>query len=234
MVIWRLWSADGIIRSKQKLSTFQYNSVAKALSLSPKQLPLLASLVGNDVTESLNRKLDKFFKRFDRTQHKIRNVAQFIRTNCHNIDCQRISRDKIQQIVQQIFNASHSERVELIKTSIESYNVNIPPNCIVDPIERKLQNTDMYASYVENMFHIQSLNLQSYDLYGDDLMPNLPDLLTSWVKCRKGVLMKNAKNPLNTFTLLVKKNANVKYDEYEESLTNPTGEVMAFRFNTFK
>lgn len=220
---WRLWSSDGIIRSKLKLATFEYNSVGKVLSLPKHQLPLLATLAGNDVTDSINLKLDSIFKR-DHTQHKIRNVAKFIRENCAGMDCNRMSDSDIQHIVQQMLNSANSKWENLIRTSIASYNTNIPPVAIVDPIEKALHNSEMYTPYVENMSTIQSLNMQFYDLRGMDPETNLPNLLTDWVKRRKGVLMKNAGNPSSTFTLLVKKDFSEKYKDHEESVICPDPE----------
>lgn len=158
-----------------------------------------------------------FLKRYS-SRPKIQNVVQFIHVKCGKFNRSRITDNDIQQIVQQICEPSSSQWLQLFRNSIDSYDTNIPPITIIDPIEMKLLHTDMYTPYVGNMFDIQSLNLQFYDLRGCNSEASLPDLLTDWVKRRKGILMNKVKDSSHTFTLLVKKDVSEKYKDHEETL----------------
>lgn len=223
---WRLWSSTGIVQSKLRLRTIEYNrkSIERILSLSIDQLPLFASLVGNDITnsKSLSSKLDNFFRKIGSSEQKIRNVAKFVRDLKCGINFKRISDNNIRQIVEKIFGQANGTWEQLIKSSIDSYNVDYSPPAITDPIEAKLSHSDMYRPYMENTGSIQVIIMSYYDLRGCAPDTSLPELLTDWMKRRKGILMMNGtKDPSNTFTVLVKRNFEEKCMAHTESLIYP-------------
>lgn len=221
---WRLWSSTGIIHSKLRLRTIEYNRKCfkRILSLTVDQLPLFASLVGNDITTHISAKLDNIFRKTGSTEQKIRNVAKFINNlNC-GINFKRISDNDIRQIVKKIFGNANETWVQLIKSSIVSYKTDYSPSPITDPIEAKLSHSHMYRPYVENMGNVQVIIMSFYDLRGGiGSDTSLPGLLMDWMKRRKGILMNGTKDPTNTFTVLMKKNFEEKCMAHTESLTYP-------------
>lgn len=77
------------------------------------------------------------------------------------------------------------------------------------------------------MAPVQSRGMAFYDLRGCASEVSLPDLLTGWIKRKKGILMMNeTKDKSNTFTLIVKKNFNVGCMAYTETPTYPECEFM--------
>lgn len=225
---WRLWSSHEIIRSKLRLRAIEYNrnSIGRILSLTVDQLPLFATLVGNDITNSktFNLKLDAFFRSIGPPAQKIRNVAKFIRDMGGNIvNFKRISDNDIRRIVRKMFgNANNNSAWEqLIRSSIDSYNTDYSSVTVTDPIEASFLHSNMYASYMENMGPIQVAIMSFYDLRGCTSDVNMPRVLTNWIKRRKGILMNATKNPSNTFTLLIKKSFDEKCMAHTETLTYP-------------
>lgn len=230
--LWRLWSSTEIVRSKLRLRTIEYNrkSIERILSLTADQLPLLASLVGNDITNSktLNLKLDNVFRQTGSSEQKIRNVAKFIRELKCGINFKRISENNVRQIVEKIFGHANETWQKLIKNSIDSYNTDYSSPAIADPMEAKLLHSNMYRPYMENMGNVQVIIMSYYDLRGGCSAANtsLPDLLMDWLKRRKGILTANvSKDPANTFTVLVKKNFDEKCMAHTETVTYPNCEL---------
>lgn len=226
--LWRLWSSNGIVQSGSRLKTIEYqrNSIERILSLKRDQLPLFATLLGNDITntKTFNLRIDNFFKEIGPPGQKIRNVARFIRDLGPGMNFKRLSESNIREMVEIIFGRANSTWEKLIRTSIDSYNTDFSPAVITDPIEKKLLHSNMYPSYMESMANIQTINMVFYDLRGCNSDTSLPDLLIDWIKRRKGIVMNSAKAPSNTFTLLVKKNFNEKCMAYTETLTYPNCE----------
>lgn len=224
--LWRLWSSAELISSKLRLRTIEYNrkNIERILSLSVDQLPVFASLMGNDiiVSKPLYLKLDNFFKKIDSSQSKIRNVAKFIRDLSQDgINFKRISDNDIRQIIEKIFGRTNGEWEQLIRSSIDSYNTDYAPAAITDPIEAKLSHSSMYRPYIENMGRVQVVLMSYYDLRDCTPEVSLPGLLVDWMRRRKGILMNGVKDPENTFIVLVKKKFEEKCMGHTESLTYP-------------
>lgn len=222
---WRLWSASGIVSSKLQLKTIEYNrkSLERILSLSVDQLPLFASLVGNDVTnaKTLLFKLDTFFKKIGPPEQKMQNVAKFIRDLSGGINFKRISDNDIRRIVVKIFGHPNPTWQQLIKSGIESYDTNYSPAKITDPIEAKLLHSNMFQPYMENMGSIHVIHMSYYDLRGCLPEASLPRLLGDWMKRRKGVLLNRTKDPSKSFTVLVKMNFEEKCMAHTETVSYP-------------
>lgn len=226
--LWRLWSSSGIVQTGTRLKTIEYhrNSIGRILSLTKDQLPLFATLLGNDITntKTFNLKMDNFFKKIGPPEQRIQSVAKFVQDlgrGRHGMNFKCISERNIQQIVEKIFGHANSTWQQVIRNSIDSYNTNYSPAAITDPIEKKLLHSNMYPIYMECMASVQMIKMTFYDLRGCESDTSLPDLLIDWMKRKKGILMNGAKDPASTFTSLVTKNFNEKYMAYEETLTYP-------------
>lgn len=225
---WRLWSSMGIIRSKLQLKTVEYyrQRIQRILSLTTDQLPLLATMAGNDTTNSktLHLKLDNFYKKLGPPEQKMRNIAKFIRDLGDSVNFKRISDENIRHIVEKIFGHPNSTWEGLFRQSIDSYNTNSKTVTSTDPIEKKLRDSDMYRPYMENICTIQSISMSFYDLRGGataENVLNFPHLLIEWIQRKKGILMNNAKDTASTFTILIKKEFDEKFMAHTETVTHP-------------
>lgn len=220
---WRLWSAQNIrISSTKQLKTLEYNPYAlkNTLSLTAHQLPLFATLIGNDFTKTHFNELTNFYHRIGAARSRFRNVARFIhKMRNQHVKNSCISDTNVRRIVELMCGCANQEIEQLIKSSINSYNTDFMPSIPTDPIEAKLLHTNMYRPYMGNLGLIHGLTLPFYDLRGcASEQTNLPKLLTDWIKRRKGIVLKDSMGP---FTLLAKRNAHEKYMAHVETLAPP-------------
>lgn len=213
---WRLWSSDDIrITSSNQLKTIEYEkNIENVCQLYKYQLPLFATLLGNDFTLKYYDELVDFHNSLGPLVYKIHCVARYVRRVCNA----KLSDDDIKEIVEKIFGKDYNDKHQLIKTSIDSYTINIPPTIIDDPLEKSLMNTDMYRSYMATMSPVQGIILPFYDKRGCKKIANLSDMLADWLKRRIGVLKQQNKNTVDTFTLLA---MNDFEEDFEASLENP-------------
>lgn len=224
---WRLWSAQNIqITPTNQLKTFEYNrnGIANTLSLSTHQLPLFATLMGNDFTKSYFNELSNFYKQIGGFRYKIQNVARFIRNMKQDKRSRCISDIHIRRIVQLMCGFANDEMEQLLKRSIDSYNTNFLPTVPSDPIEAKLLHTnrEMYRPYMGNLGLVHGLTMPFYDLRGyASKQTNLANLITDWIKRRKGIVMNGHKDSPLTFTLLMRKNFHEKCMALTETIIRP-------------
>lgn len=208
---WRLWSSKGIrVSNRNKLQANEYdrNAIAQIYSLKKYQLPLFATLLGNDFLNHMH--LTKFHGNVS-TEHRIKNVANYVRKIGH-------AKLTIRQVAEQVFGKDNNDIEHLkglIKESLDSYKVNYPPVKIDDPLENKLLNTRMYRQYMENSWSIQGITMGFYDMRGPGAA--LPMLLIDWIRRKKGIL----KRTKDTFLVLTKKEIDEKFKAHTETVICP-------------
>lgn len=222
---WRLWSAQQIqIGSARQLKTLEYNrfGIKNTLSLTKHQLPLFATLLGNDFTKTYFNELTKFYHQIGGPRFRFQNVARFIhKMNNQNVHSPHVSDANVRRIVEMMCGRANPEMEQLIKSSINSYNTDFLPAIPCDPIEAKLLHTNMYRPYMGNLGLIHGMTMPFYDLRGVVSEHwNLPKLLTQWIKRRKGIVMKDC-DSISSFTLLAKRNFYEKYLSHVETLERP-------------
>lgn len=213
---WKFWCSKSIqITSSNQLKTVEYdrNALANLFSLSSNQLPMFATLMGNDFTNIYYKQLTDFYKAMGSLNVGFRteNTATFVRN-----EFWRHTDDNIKKIVRKVFGQANDDKIQLVKDSLDSYNINFPPAIISDPIETKLIHTNIYRTYMGNMGHLHGLNLIYYDMRGCTADANISSLYLDWLKRRKGVL-----GIKGTFTLLMKRNINEQYMVHTETVTCP-------------
>ncbi|XP_031628378.1 constitutive coactivator of PPAR-gamma-like protein 1 [Contarinia nasturtii] len=221
---WKLWSPSDVrLTPANRLTTVEYNrnSLANKCLLSQNQLPLFATLIGNDFTHGCYDQLGKFHGSLGPFRMKFQNVANFVRL----VWRANLTDSDIQKIVVRVFGYADDEKNEMIKNSIKSYDTNFIPAAIDDPIEEKLQNTALYRIYMDNMCPIYGSSLGFYDMRGSEAIINIPKLLNDWIKRRKGILLQRYNNKSLTFTLLAKRNVNENCLAYTETPIYPDFEV---------
>lgn len=211
---WRLWSSEDIrITAANQLKTVEYaKNIAEICKLKMYQLPLFGTLLGNDFTLKYFDELVDFHNSLGPMMYKIRGVARYVR-NMGNVE---LSDDDIEEISMKVFGNANCDKKQLIRKSINSYNVDTAPIIIDDPIEKILMHTDMYRSYVLNMSPVQEIALPYYDMRGCKHTTNITTLLADWMKRRIGILRQHNQNNSFSFTLLAMKDAKEEFDAHFE------------------
>ncbi|XP_031633299.1 uncharacterized protein LOC116347044 [Contarinia nasturtii] len=214
--LWRLWSSDDIrITAANQLKTTEYErNIAQICKLKSYQLPLFGTLLGNDFTMKFYDNLVDFHNSLGPIMYKIRCVARYVR-NVGNVE---LCDDDIEEISMKVFGNADCNKKQLIRTSVNSYNVDVSPTTDDDPLEKKLFHTDMYRSYAVNMSTIQGINLPFYDMRGCRHDANLTTILADWMKRRIGILRQHNQNNSFTFTLLAMMDAE---EEFEAHFAKP-------------
>lgn len=225
---WKLWSSDDIeVTASKEVKTLELNrkALANLCSLSPIQLPLFATIMGNDFTKGCYDQLNAFHRTLGPMRNKIQNIARYVR----NVTSGKLTDPGIKIIALNLFGNASEEKQKLIKQSIDSYNTDFPPPTVDDPLERKLLNTKMYRPYMTVMSTNQGIAMPFYDMKGGIPGANFPMLLASWLKRRIGVIRKHNNDDKFTFTLLMKKSINEYYQEYTESAIYPECKTIIYR-----
>lgn len=219
---WRLWSPDNIkITESNQIQVTEYtkNAITEALlencQLSSNQLPLFATLVGNDLTRNYADRMEKFFGPF---KFRIQNVARYI----HKRNLVDPSDWDIKHITREVLGDVDSEFQRLMKESLESYDINIPVVASADdPFKLMLLNTDMYSIYLTTIKPIQSFGLSYYDMRDFDSGSTVSKLQLDWTQRRIGILRQHMNNDSFTFISLMKKNLNDHFERHKESPIYP-------------
>lgn len=221
--LWRLWSAGNMhFKHAHQMYTTETNpdDLKYFLSLSSEQLPLFATLCGNDITQPLSRKFDDFF---GARQQKFETVAQFVRDQAPDYD--------IQRILTEIFGCVKNDTLELIENSINSYKTDAEGTINDDPMAERLFHSKLYRSYMKFLVPIHARGMPFYDLRGCEGEISVPCLLIEWIKRKKGIVMNaNEDKSQYTFTLIVRKEFNVECMAHVETPIYP-GCGFFFYFN---
>ncbi|XP_055306558.1 uncharacterized protein LOC129570859 [Sitodiplosis mosellana] len=217
---WKLWSSNDIeITASKQVKTVEYNrkALAKICSLSQRQLPILATLLGNDFTNEYYDQLNSFHRTLGPMRNKFKNVANYVR----GFGSGQLSDAHITQIKQKIFGYGNDAKQQLIRQSIESYSTDFPVATVDDPIEKQLLTTSMYRPYMTMMSTNQGITMPFYDMRGCATGANFPLLLADWLKRKIGVIRQRNDDKEFSFTLLMKKAIDVFYKAYTETPIYP-------------
>lgn len=228
---WRLWSSDDIrITSSNQLKTIEYDrNVADICQLCQYQLPLFATLLGNDFTLKYYDELEDFHTSLGPIAFKVRCVARYVR-NVGNIE---LSNEDIEEIAQKVFGNTDCDKQQLIRKSVNSYNVDVISTTSDDPIEKLLLNTSMYRSYVANANPIQGILLPFYDMR-DKHSANLSLLIADWIKRRIGILKQHKKDNSFVFTLLAMTDPEGEFEIHTERPIYPDCKLYSVNINLKK
>ncbi|XP_031638346.1 uncharacterized protein LOC116350635 [Contarinia nasturtii] len=221
---WKNWSIHDLhfYRTNEiRTIEFDRNGLAKVCSLSRYQLPLFATLLGNDFTKKYEDQLEKFYNSLGPFKYRIRNVAAYAR----KVGSEYLSDLDIRRLSQHVFGKADKKIQQVIRDSLDSYNIDIPSATIDDPLEEKLLNTDMYEPYTYLMGTILDIILDCYDMRGCKPEANYPLLIADWYKRNVGILRQRNNDSEFTFTILMKKSIDVGYKAYTETPIYPNFSV---------
>ncbi|XP_055323806.1 uncharacterized protein LOC129578759 [Sitodiplosis mosellana] len=210
---WRLWSSEDIrITPSNQIKTIEYDrNVANICELFQYQLPLFATLLGNDFTLKYYEELQDFHTSLGPIAYKVHCVARYVR-KVSNIE---LSNKDIEEIAQKVFGNAAYDKQELIRKSVNSYNIDAVPIDNNDPNVKLLFDTNMYRSYLLNGNSIQAISLPFYDMR-DKHSANLSILLADWIKRRIGVLRQHNRDNSFTFTLLAMMDPEKEFEAHTE------------------
>lgn len=183
---WRLWCTTSL--DIKNLTTIEYNraGLIQALGLQRSQMPLLATLAGNDVVDS--KSLTKFHRSLGNISDKIQNVAKFIKNQQNQKET-----DIFNWVLKDCpNNKKKKELIRLFKQSLNSYQVTyIPINQkhLNEPIETELLSRQIAFFY--QMFH--SKNIESspgvIDLRQQELGEDIPGLKIALMLRMGGIIL---------------------------------------------
>lgn len=195
-----------------KTAEFDREFLSKKCSLNQRQLPLLATLVGNDVTNKYSDQLYNFARQLGPLRTKFQNyVRRFGADGLSNEDLGRISHRIL----------GNNDMADSIRESIDSYNTDFTPATIDDPFERKLLKTSIYRPYMGTISETQDITMHFYDMYPFERGIKFSSILVDWLKRRIGVLRYNGQDDSYKFTLLAKKRADKPYMAHIETPIYP-------------
>lgn len=184
---WKLWSSEIKIydnrtkidkqmkKTTKRFETIEYNrnGIFNICSLSQHQLPLLATILGNDITEIYNKRLTEICKKVDPNGSTLKNAASIVQkiyaSDAKNMD--------ITYIVQQIFHQTSDHKEQVIQHSLDSYNINFTTKVIQDdPLEKRLFSSNIYKYYMETLGSTIIIGMPFYDMRGCEDSSTLPSL----------------------------------------------------------
>ncbi|XP_062551474.1 uncharacterized protein LOC134216632 [Armigeres subalbatus] len=178
---WRFWSSKDLYIDT--LETMEYNRKAllKHLELSFAQMPLFATLCGNDIVKL--EELKRFHFRLGQYSRKIVNVANFVREQWPS--------PNLLEIENQVFGPRKSFQKHRFQQSLEFYKTNYVPNLnpnndpVVDVL-LKHPNSFMYQIWHKQP-HPVCFGL--VDLRSTELGQQLPDLVIRILTRTAGIIV---------------------------------------------
>ncbi|XP_053690968.1 uncharacterized protein LOC128739500 [Sabethes cyaneus] len=209
---WHVWVAGGLNMNEFTTYVFNRNNLIRYLGLNRNQMPLLASLVGNDIVDYLE--LKRFHSRMGNPKKKFQNVANFIRSRPNA---------SVRAILLQVFGEASSELVNRFQSSIDSYNIDpsiLEPNNNHDARLQTLisQNNELaYQLWTENPFQLSG---HFIDLRGEKNGFNYAELMFPLLERQAGIILWEKQN-INEFTLIVKTHHNAAYSKIKRHVNRP-------------
>lgn len=221
---WKLWTSyDLKIDQSNRITTTEYEPkcLVSCFEIAKHQLPLFATLLGNEITSKHKDILYDFHKTLGPLKYRLQNVANYVR----KVGSIHLSDLDIRRLTQHVFGTADDEMQKLIKQSLNWYDTNTPPIVIDDPIEQKLANTNMYRTYKAILSPIQIVNAQFYDKRSCVDTGNYTELIIDWYKRKVGVVRQQRIDDNFTLTFLAKKNSDEGHQAYTDAPIYPDCEL---------
>lgn len=120
---WRLWSSNDIqftTANQLKTTEFNRNGIKNLCSVTQRQLPLLATLIGNDFTHKYNDRLYSFQRSLGPMRNKFSNIARFVR----EFGDGQLSSGNIKKIAARVFGGVENKNVSSVCGSYVGYSRN--------------------------------------------------------------------------------------------------------------
>lgn len=211
---WKLWAGELCLNNSGAIITkeFDRNAFRNGVSLPyGRKLSLFATLLGNDFTKRFSTHLgDKFGYGL---QSKF-NVANYVRNLNSDLDFVRITQD--------VFDQTNREFENLLRQSLNFYDINSPIHIPIDPVADQLIGNAIYPTYLMIMGKVQCISMGYYDLHQDrDVNRNLPTVLIEWMRRKVGILRQHIEDSTYTFSVLAKMDRSQNFREYRATPVSP-------------
>ncbi|XP_053695997.1 uncharacterized protein LOC128743444 [Sabethes cyaneus] len=209
---WRIWVASGL--DMDEFTTFQFNrtNLIQYLELNRNQMPLLASLAGNDIIDYQELKL--FHSRIGDPKQTIKNIANFILSRPN---------ESVKALLSQVFDRTSAELENRFQSSIDSYNINSSTlDSYIDP-DKNLQillsenNEFAYQLWTENPFQLTAFFI---DLRSEGNGFDYAELLFPLLERQAGIILWE-KPSINEFTLIIKTHHNAPHAKIKRHVKRP-------------
>lgn len=198
---WKYWSCKDI--DLDTLDTIEYNRQALCdyLSLSYQQLPLWATLMGNDHTGTYSWELRNFHTRLGQIKCKFLNVARYVRA-FRDLPFQ-FNQCTIDKIARDVFDRRiNGQKRQSILDSIKSYDLDFIIPEITDPLLRQaVKHSSIYSKLTSD---IHKLTLSKCNFRYSDIGKPYTDVMAAIERRAFGVIWRERKKPQATFQLLAK------------------------------
>lgn len=218
---WQIWSVYDlqINELNQSITTTTYNPhcLVNVYSLAKHQLPLFATLMGNKITSGYLDVLSQFQRGLGPTKSRFQAVANYVRKVCST----HLSDLDIRRITQHVFGTADDKMQQLIRQSLNFYDLNYPEAMIDDPFEQKLANTDVYRAYKAIMDPVQAVFARFYDMRDCVDGANYAEVVIDWNKRNLGLLRQRFDDDSFKKQYLAKKSYNEPYQVYAKSPVYP-------------
>lgn len=207
---WQYWSAEHL--NLHDLTTIEYSQTAlrKYVFLSQSQLPLWATLAGNEHIDYDT--LLPFLRRLGPLKNKFMNIARYIRqikTNPKNM-----GKNEIKTIIEDCFGSVSVVTPDLLATSIKSYDVN-EVKCIPAASSNSALNQLGFGSYELNQFIVDvpyTITQHFFDGRCSDFLPH-SSIVLPLVLRQMGIALQHKNKPNIKKTILFKPSHNEPYIE---------------------
>lgn len=205
---WKYWSARNL--NFAQLTTMEYcrSALRMTLGLAPKQLPILATVAGNDIirqeyVQPLHRLLR--ISRYNR----FTKLAQFVRSN----------KTDVASISQAIFGSTANQYANLVAESIGTYDINYEPANEVDVLTEKSAFETCFYTFLNGLPY--NITLIFSDLRRTDFL-SYCDVLVPIVKRQIGFVRQHKNDPNYRQTIVAKLDHSQPYKEFNITPEYPT------------
>lgn len=201
---------------------FNRNKLINHLGLNREQMKIFATIAGNDYTSPF------YFKKRGRTGVKIKNFADIAKfcENCKPEFDDSLYRRIADFIYGNTVNPNPPESINMIRTSIESYNIDFelqPQNGYLEMYIR--ENALIYSVLNERIFQYKMNYMEFQGGFVNRILCTLRRI--------SGVLLYARKNESPTFKLLTKRSLEEEYELMEEQPVYPSnGTILRFIHTT--
>lgn len=216
---WKYWSARCL--NFNQLTTMEYcrPALRVALGLAPKQLPIFATLAGNDVIQ--HDLVQPFHRRLRLNRHdRFDKLARFVR--CNKTDVGSISLA--------IFGSTEEQFVSLVQESISTYNINYETTPEKDLLTEKSAFETCFYTFMNGLPH--NITLMFSDLRRGDFL-SYYDIFMPIVKRQIGFVRQHKNSEEYKQIIVTKIDHNQSYKEFSIAPDYPKMELPGLLDITF-
>lgn len=223
---WKWWNFTDLDVESLEAWEYDRSAIERLFSLTWKQRPLLATLIGNKYSNEYYDDLFRFLRGLGKMPRKFENAANYIRRSFRS---GIFSEDEIGRIARDVFGyRAGDDKRRMIRKSLESYRVNEDEEPVeereIDPIEFTLSGNALNAYRKLNIKEIQAMWFSFFDMPSTRTTSALIEFFIEVTKKKMGIVHHDSVDG-TTFKLLMKSSRASGYAVHEEEMITPDGEL---------